>query len=77
MMLKRIAILKELDIVKQRQLEEDAFQSWQKEAKAYETKTNKGLGLFIHDEANGLKPNPNYKRYPKPAPKPIDHFNEE
>jgi NLI interacting factor-like phosphatase len=75
--LKRIKILKDLDIVVQRQKEEDAWQRWGENAKSYETGINKGLRVFIHDEVNGLKPNPNYKRYPVPAPKPIDHFDEE
>lgn len=75
--LKRIAILKDLDIVKQRQLEESAWQRWRQDAKTYETEANNGLGVFIHDEVNGLKPNPDYKHYPVRAPKPIDHFDEE
>ena len=75
--LKRIAILKGLDIVEQRQQEEDAWLRWRADATTYESKENKGLGAFIHDEISGLKSNPDFKRYPIHVPKPIDHFDEQ
>ncbi len=77
LMLKRIERLKDLDIVLQRQKEEAEWQRWLEEAEDYELRTNKGLREFIRDEVNGLKRNPNYKRYPAPAPKPIDYLDEE
>jgi hypothetical protein len=76
-MLKRIERLKDLDIVLQRQKEEAEWQRWRDAARAYEIRVNNGQGVFIEDEANNLKPNPNYKRYPVPAPKPIDYLDQE
>lgn len=75
--LKRIERLKDLDIVLQRQKEEAEWQRWRDAARSYEIRVNNGQGVFIEDEANDLKPNPNYKRYPVPAPKPIDYLDEE
>lgn len=75
-MLKRIKILKELDIVEQRKKEETAWQAWRDQANKYQAHVNKD-GLFIQDEDGDLKPNQNYKRYPVPAPNPIDYFDEE
>lgn len=74
-MLKRIEILKELDIIEQRRKEEIAWLAWRDEANKYKARVNKN-GVFIQDEGGGLKLNPNYKRYPIHAPNPIDHFDE-
>ena len=75
-MLKRIGILKELDVVEQRKKEETAWQAWRDQSNKYQAHVIKG-GLFIQDEDGDLKPNPNYKRYPIPAPTPIDYLHEE
>lgn len=68
--LRRIAILKELDLVKQRKKELQEWKRWKEQANAYEASEN--IGVSPYNTESDFSRNQAYKRYPVPKPRPID-----
>lgn len=74
--LRRIEVLKDLNVVAQRQQEHQRLEDWGRQRREYNERQNAGILPWLCENDERVD-NPEYKVYPAPKPRSIDAFSNE